>query len=215
MRNILISWIGHTDLKAPEEGADGIGPVAKALEAGAYDAAFLLTTHGDEAMRYRDWLEGRANGASLELLPERLTSPTDFGEVYTAAKRACERARAAAGPDAALTFHLSPGTPAMAAVWVILAKTRFPATIIQSSKEHGVSTVSVPFDISADFVSDLLRQSDRKLERLSAGLPPEAPEFDASSIAAQRCRRSFCAPAWSRRTRCRFSSRERRGPARS
>ncbi len=178
MRNILISWIGHADLKAPGEGVDGIGPVAKALEAGTYDAAFLLTTYGDEAMRYRDWLEGHANGISLELLPEPLTSPTDFGEVYTAAKRACERARAAVGPDVALTFHLSAGTPAMSAVWVILAKTRFPATIIQSSEEHGVSTVSVPFDISADFVSDLLRQPDRKLERLSAGLPPEAPEFD-------------------------------------
>ena len=178
MGNVLISWIGHTDLRALEEGADGIGPVANALEAGRYDAAFLLTTHGGEAERYRDWLERRAGGANLRLLPARLTSPTDFGEVYSAARRACERARADAGPEAALTFHLSPGTPAMAAVWVILAKTRFPATIIQSSKEHGVSTVSVPFDISADFFSDMLRQQDRKLERLSAGLPPAEAEFD-------------------------------------
>ena len=67
----------------------------------------------------------------------------------------------------------------MAAVWIILAKTRFPATMIESSREHGVRTASVPFDISADFLPDLLRQPDRELERLSAGLPPEAPEFDA------------------------------------
>ena len=66
----------------------------------------------------------------------------------------------------------------MSAVWVILAKTRFPATIIESSKEHGVREVSVPFDISADFLADLLRQPDRELERLSAGLPPQAPAFD-------------------------------------
>ena len=178
MRSVLISWIGFTDLRAQEEDAEGVGPVAKALEAGGYDAAFLLTTHGGDAERYRAWLEARANGARLDLLHERLTSPTDFGEIYTAAKRACERARAAAA-DAALTFHLSPGTPAMAAVWVILAKTLFPATIIQSSKEHGVSTVSVPFDISADFLSDVLRQPDRKLELLSAGLPQPAPAFDA------------------------------------
>ena len=172
MRSVLISWIGLTDLRAPAEGTEGIGPVAKSLEEGAYDAAFLLTTQGDDAERYRDWLEGRANGARLHLLRERLTGPTDFGEIYTAAKRACERARGAAGTNATLTFHLSPGTPAMAAVWVILAKTRFPATIIQSSPEHGVSTVSVPFDISAEFLADLLEQRDRKLERLSAGLPP-------------------------------------------
>ena len=179
MRSILISWIGHTDLKASQGDPDGIGPVAKAVEDGTYDAAFLLSTYGDEAERYREWLEGRASGISLHLLPERLTSPTDFGEVYTAAVRACERARTSAGPDAAITFHLSPGTPAMAAVWIILAKTRFfPATIIESSKDHGVREVSVPFDISADFLADLLRQPDRELERLSAGLPPQAPAFD-------------------------------------
>ena len=178
MRSILISWIGHTDLKASQGGAEGIGPVAKAVEDGTYDDAFLLTTYGDEAERYREWLEGRASGISLHLLHERLTSPTAFGEVYPAAVRACERARAAAGPGAALTFHLSPGTPAMSAVWIILAKTRFEATIIESSKDHGVHEVSVPFDISADFLADLLRQPDRELERLSAGLPPQAPAFD-------------------------------------
>ena len=177
MRSILISWIGHTDLKASQGEEDGVGPVAKALEEGAYDAAFLLTTYGDEAKRYLDWLEGRANGTSLHPLREPLTSPTDFGEVYTAAVRACEQARTE-GPETALTFHLSPGTPAMAAVWIILAKTRFPATIIESSKVHGVREVSVPFDISADFLADLLRQPDRELERLSAGLPPQAPAFD-------------------------------------
>ena len=187
MRSILISWIGSADLKAPLEGADGIGPVAKALEDGTYDAAFLLRgvvvgrdelEQEVEAEHYRDWLEARANGTSLDLRHEPLTSPTNFGEIYTVAVRACERARTAAGPDAALTFHLSPGTPAMAAVWVILAKTRFPATIIESSKDHGVRKVSVPFDISADFLADLLRQPDRELERLSAGLPPQAPAFD-------------------------------------
>ena len=178
MRSILISWIGHTDLKASQGDSDGIGPLAMAVEDGEYDAAFLLATYGDEAERYRDWLEGRANGTSLNLRHEPLTSPTAFGEIYPAAVGVCERAREAGGPGAALTFHLSPGTPAMAAVWVILAKTRFPATIIESSEKHGVRKVSVPFDISADFLTDVLRQPDQELERLSAGLPPQAAAFD-------------------------------------
>src|SRR5581483_8539743 len=76
-----------------------------------------------------------------------------------------------------LVLHLSPGTPAMAAVWIILAKTRFPAKLIESSRQHGIRTASVPFEISADFLPDLLRRPDEELERLSAGLPPEAPEF--------------------------------------
>ena len=56
-----------------------------------------------------------------------------------------------------LVSVLSPGTPAMAAVWIILSKTRFPAELIESSPKHGVRTASVPFDISAEFIPDLLR----------------------------------------------------------
>jgi transcriptional regulator with PAS, ATPase and Fis domain len=67
----------------------------------------------------------------------------------------------------------------MAAVWIILAKTRFPAELIESSIQHGVHTVSVPFQIAADFIPDLLRRPDDELTRLTAGLPPAAPAFDA------------------------------------
>ncbi len=66
----------------------------------------------------------------------------------------------------------------MAAVWIILSKTRYPATLIESSIEKGVKVASVPFDISAEFIPDLLRGPDSRLEKLSAGLPPEAPEFE-------------------------------------
>jgi transcriptional regulator with PAS, ATPase and Fis domain len=65
----------------------------------------------------------------------------------------------------------------MAAVWILLAKTRFPAELIESSKERGVRTASVPFDISADFLPDLLREPDERLRQDSAAPPPETPEF--------------------------------------
>ena len=180
MRRILITWIGNTDLDAPEkEQTIGAGPVAQALMAREFDDAYLLFDHEAGAVRpYRQWLEQRCEGPTLHLLHEELTGPTQFGEIYVAAVRACETALAGRPRDTALTFHLSPGTPAMAAVWIILAKTRFPAELIESSKQHGVSTVSVPFDISADFLPDLLRRPDEELERLSAGLSPEAPEFE-------------------------------------
>jgi transcriptional regulator with PAS, ATPase and Fis domain len=65
----------------------------------------------------------------------------------------------------------------MAAVWIILGKTRFPAELIESSKERGVRTASVPFDISADFIPDLLREQDERLRQAAAAEPPAAPEF--------------------------------------
>jgi DNA-binding NtrC family response regulator len=152
--------------------------VAQAIQARPFNAAFLLADQSEERVRpYIRWL-GEQTSTHLHVLHENLSGPTQFGEIYEAAVRACEKAvdqRKEA--DVRLTFHLSPGTPAMAAVWIILAKTRFPAELIESSREHGVRTASVPFEISADFLPDLLRRPDRELERLSAGLPPEAPEF--------------------------------------
>lgn len=180
MSRVLVTWIGHTDLRAPEDEAKvGVGPVAQALSARSFDRAFLMMDHKSEAVRpYRKWLEQRSEGADLHWLPEPLSSPTNFGEIYVAAVRSCEKALATGRGEASLAFHLSPGTPAMAAVWIILSKTRFPAELIESSREHGVRTASVPFDISADFIPDLLRRPDEELERLSAGLSPVAPEFD-------------------------------------
>ena len=180
MSRILVTWIGHTDLRAPEDEARiGVGPVAQALSARSFDRAFLMVDHKGEAVRpYRKWLEHHSGGADLQWLRETLTSPTEFGEIYVAAVRVCEKALVDTAGETSLTFHLSPGTPAMAAVWIILSKTRFPAELIESSREYGVQTVAVPFDISADFIPDLLRRPDEELERLSAGLPPAAPEFD-------------------------------------
>ena len=180
MSQVLVTWIGHTDLRAPEEDADiGVGPVAQALSGRSFDRAFLITDHGHDAVRsYRKWLRERAGGADLHWLHETLTGPTEFGEIYVASVRACELALADGMGDTTLSFHLSPGTPAMAAVWIILSKTRFPAELIESSRQHGVRTASVPFDMSADFLPDLLRRPDEELERLSAGLAPAAPEFD-------------------------------------
>lgn len=179
MSDVLVSWIGHTDLKTAAAGAHevGLGPVAQAVAAHSYEEVVLLSNYPEqEAFHFCSWLMGKTQTQiSLHHVP--LTGPTQFGEIYQAAVKVLMDVHQKHGQSVELTFHLSPGTPAMAAVWIILAKTRFPAELIESSKEHGVRTASVPFDISAEFIPDLLRKPDRELERLSAGLPPEAPEF--------------------------------------
>jgi transcriptional regulator with PAS, ATPase and Fis domain len=174
--NVLLSWIGNTDLRAATDSEHvGLGPVAQALTARSFDQAYLVTNHPEiEVQPYIAWLR-RQTRISPAVLSEPLSGPTNFGEIYEAARRACLKALDAR--DVHLTFHLSPGTPAMAAVWVILAKTRFPAELIESSREHGVKTVSVPFDISADFIPDLLREQDERLRERSAGESKPAPEF--------------------------------------
>lgn len=177
MRKVLVAWLGRTDLRAPTEGdAVGQGPIAQALDSRDFDEAFLLSDYDDTLVQpYLGWLRGRAK-SRVEVLHHKLTSPTNFGEIYEAALRGVEHALGKAR-DAQLTFHLSPGTPAMAAVWIILGKTRFPAELIESSREHGVRTASVPFDLSAEFLPDLLREQDERLKQVASGAPPETPEF--------------------------------------
>ena len=178
MSSILVSWIGHADLRAPEgEATAGVGPVAQALSVGFYDSVVLISDYPQEEVSpFLEWLRPRTR-ANISVSHEPLSGPTDFGEIYEAAVRVVSAAIENHGKDADLTFHLSPGTPAMAAVWIILAKTRFPAELIESSPEHGVRTASIPFEISAEFIPDLLRGPDERLEEVAAGHPPEAPEF--------------------------------------
>jgi DNA-binding NtrC family response regulator len=178
MEKILTSWIGFTDIRASKGvEKEGLGPIGQAVKAREFGEIDLISDLGPgETDSYLQWLGSLTKG-KIVLRTEKLTSPTRFGEIYEAATRVVTDIRSRHGNDASLTFHLSPGTPAMAAVWIILAKTRFPAELIESSLKAGVKTTSFPFDISAEFIPDLLRRSDDRLERLAVGVPPNAPEF--------------------------------------
>jgi DNA-binding NtrC family response regulator len=178
VRKVLVAWIGNADLRAVHDGEEvGAGPIAQALDWRPFDEALLLSDHDQRKVPpYVKWLQHRTK-ARVEVVHEKLSGPTHFGEIHEAAVRGVKRALGSHHRDTALSFHLSPGTPAMAAVWILLGKTRFPAELIESSRDHGVRVASVPFDISADFIPDLLRDQDERLRQGSAAEPPEAPEF--------------------------------------
>ena len=179
MSRILLAWLGLTDIRSAEGAeSEGLGPIANATDALEFDRVVLLVDPktGRRAQSYVKWARGRG-APPTTIHVTKLSGPTHFGEIYEEASKTIWEVLEKHGRDSELTFHLSPGTPAMAAVWIILAKTRFAATLIESSREHGVRVASVPFDISAEFLPDLLRRPDERLRRLSAGLPPDAPEF--------------------------------------
>ena len=178
MSSVLLAWIGQTDLDCAVGRRSGRGPIASAVAARTYDGLVLLSNYPQASNNaYNTWLE-ETGAPQVHLRFEPLRDPTDYGAIHAAAVRAIEFARETYGGEAGLTVHVSPGTPAMQAVWVLLAKTRYPAELIQSHEQTGVRTVSVPFDIAAEYVPALLRDADGKLERLTAGLPPESPAFD-------------------------------------
>ncbi len=179
MAKILVSWLGRTDLRAVEESEEiGLGPIAQAVSTRPFDQIHLISDYPEnETKCFVDWLGGHTK-SPVSVHTRHLTSPTNYGEIHQAVVGVLGLVLNKAGITPELTFHLSPGTPAMAAVWIILAKTRFPAELIESSHQYGVRTASVPFDISAEYIPDLLKVPDKRLQSQVASLPPEAPEFE-------------------------------------
>ncbi|WP_342030520.1 sigma-54 interaction domain-containing protein [Paraburkholderia sp. SG-MS1] len=105
-----------------------------------------------------------------------LVSPINYAEIYEKVSDELGQARLPRH-GVELTFHLSPGTPAMAAIWIMLAKTRFPAHLIQTSRQHGLETVDFSFDLASDFLPEYLQRSDARIQRLANARVP-VPGFE-------------------------------------
>ncbi len=179
-QSILLAWLGNTDINAAEGNRNvGLGPIAQAVESNKFDTIILVSNHKKETSNnYKKWLESKTK-AEVEIHYEFLSSPTHYEEIYRAVDRVIVDALKKYGSTSKLTFHLSPGTPAMTAIWIILAKTRYQAALIESSRELGVRNVKIPFELSAEFIPDLLRESDKKLRQKASSDQPETPvEFD-------------------------------------
>ena len=174
MERILVAWIGGIDI---DEGLQGrTGPVHATLEFKAFTQAHLLYNYAakdKDASTYVSWLKKQsvATNTQLESYYTPLTSPQDFGEIYQAAEKLLTNIQKA-NPKAKITLQITPGTPAMQAVWILLGKTKFQVEFLQSSKEQGIEEVHIPFDISAEL------QTGQKLKDLALANVPTHAAFE-------------------------------------
>lgn len=178
----LVAWIGKTDHDAAEGklGKD-LGPIATSLVGDVrYSRVYLLTNYEfSRSRRYCTWLEKTAGYApkQVDLYQIDLDSPIDYAAIYESVSANLKGA-GLPRDDVDLTFHLSPGTPAMAAIWIILAKTRFPAKLIQTSRERGLEPVNFFFDLANDFLPEYLQRTGERIARLTDGAKEVSPEFE-------------------------------------
>jgi len=176
----LVSWIGGTDHDAAEGRLDGdVGPIAAAmLSDRGFDRVYLLTNYAHErSLAYCDWLAQRTafEPNRIDLFDIDLQSPVEYDAIY---KEVADNLASARLPrdDVELTFHLSPGTPAMAVIWIVLARTRFPARLIQTTRDKGLQEVNFFTDVADAFLPEYLRRTESRIEKLASGpkvLPPE------------------------------------------
>ena len=125
--HVLISWIGHTDLRAmaaeqspainrkisemvgvmpPLKG--GRGPVRTLVEVVSFDRIYLLSNYPKDITKlFLGWLGREAAARSISL-----SNPTDYGEIFAAADTEMRAiTKALDGQKYDLSILLSPGTP--------------------------------------------------------------------------------------------------------
>ncbi|MFK1291565.1 sigma-54 interaction domain-containing protein [Pseudomonas aeruginosa] len=178
---VLTCWVGGNDLKAVNDSE--VGPILSTLRVASFDRVELLCSYPVERVEpYLAWLRERVD-IPVEAHYESLSSPVHFGEIYQAANKHLERLSAS---RADLSILLSPGTPAMQAVWILLGKTRYPATFYQSSLEQGVQQVEVPFEIAAEYVPAANSITSAKLLELAGQNIPGNAAFDSIVTRSER-----------------------------
>lgn len=180
-QRVLVCWVGGNDLKAPT--GEESGPILSTLRSATFDAVELLCAYPVERLDpFLAWL-GEQVDLPIKAHYEHLSSPVHFGEIYQAANRHLLRLTQA---SVQLSILLSPGTPAMQAVWILLGKTRYPTTFYQSSLEQGVQQVDIPFEIAAEYVPAANVISSSKLAKLAEQEVPVDAAFDSIITQSER-----------------------------
>lgn len=191
-RKLLVSWIGHTDLLAMaddlgDEGKELLalarvtgkygekpGPLKTAVSTGQFDEIHLLSNYPDIVHKpFATWLGGKPTIHAVKLI-----DPTDYRSVYEAADGVLGRvARSKNRVERDLCILLSPGTPAMAVVWVLLGASRYPATFFQTFR-GAVREAKMPTDLFEGIVPDLIRDRDIAFQALAASSPKDIQGFE-------------------------------------
>lgn len=190
--HILVSWIGHADLSAMiedlgEAGNDlrliakigpkygeKPGPIKTAIQHGEFDQVHLLSNYDSRLHdAFADWL-----GCQPQIHSVKLSDPTDYERIFLCTNQVLSEITKKFGHSKTkLCILLSPGTPAMAVVWVLLGKSRYQATFYQTVKGK-LNEAKIPQALFEEVVPDLIRDRDIYFQHLASKNPSEVEGFE-------------------------------------
>jgi DNA-binding NtrC family response regulator len=177
-KRVLFSWIGHADLtdfadvcpadqqrrirsitKNKQNMSGHPGPLKTLVLKEQFHEIHVLTNEDQSIVEGLDrWLnrDCRVHHAKL-----KNTDVTNYKAVF----RCVDNILREHGPgkDAELCFHLSSGTPTMAATWILLGKSKYPARFFQTYEGSAREEI-VPFDLRLEWMPEVLADADRTLE---------------------------------------------------
>lgn len=188
----LISWIGHADLQAMTDdlGEEGTrlrelckvsgkygekpGPLKTAVNEGHFDEAHLICNYPEPVHKpFAKWLGGKVVIHAVDL-----ADPTDYDGIFRNVNHVLAGLTSRLERNKSrLCILLSPGTPAMAVVWVLLGKSRYPATFYQTNRGK-LYEARIPADLFEEVVPELLRDRDIAFQHLAVKSPSEVEGFE-------------------------------------
>ena len=187
---ILYSWIGHNDLLGMAGDAESDqqtrilaalkidrkvvkqdGPIKALLKQEAFDEIHLLSN-------YPKWLSGMYVewlGFEVKIHTVSLDDPSDYEQILAATESVLGKS----GRDNSkvYSFFLTPGTPSMAASWILIGKSRYDAVFWQSYQGKATKSL-IPYDVVAGFANDLATVPDVSLQHLATRPPKEIEGFE-------------------------------------
>lgn len=186
MKKTLFTWIGKADRNAVKNAdTKDPGPIARTVGSIKLDRLVALSDYDNNQKNEEnklsnsylvDWVrEHSKTDLQVDIVDVFLPDPTNYKDIYDFLVTFLEDDIQNTEHKSFWHFLLNPGTPPMAAIWLLLSKSRYQNTILlDSSREHGVKIVDLPFDISIDNIDDTVLL-------LSHSLPP-VPEVFKSII---------------------------------
>ena len=192
-KRILYSWVGHNDLlgmagaaepdqqrrildelKIDRKISKQDGPIKALLKQEAFDEIHLLSN-------YPKWLSGMFLewlGFEAKIHTVSLVDPTDYEQILAATDSVLGLSPRDSSSE--YSFFLTPGTPSMAASWILVGKSRYDAVFWQSYQGKATQSI-IPFDVVAGFAADLASVPDVSLQHLATRPPKEIEGFEKIS----------------------------------
>lgn len=173
---VVAAWLALEDSEGVAHSSrEEQGPIAHLIRDTNFDRLLLL---GNDQSRLDDYVAWLSSWSDMHIEPQfvELSNPTDHRAIYHGTTSALD-AFLADNPEAEMTFDLTPGTPQMSQIWLLLARTQYSAKLVQTTKEHGVVEPDVPFAISAEFMPRVFEEADTRLQTAIAEVPAEGASF--------------------------------------
>jgi DNA-binding NtrC family response regulator len=151
------------------------GPLKTAVSRGDFREVHLVSNYPAVVHKpFAAWLGGRPVIHSVHL-----PDPTDYTKLFDVSNRVLAQVtrRPRFRDDRELCILLSPGTPAMAVIWVLLGASRYPAKFFQTYRGE-LREAKMPTHLFEGIVPDLIRDRDIAFSNLAAKSPQEVQGFE-------------------------------------